>query len=245
MPFTREYARAAMTYLRSVAAVSAALFEAGAGVIGGYGGCSFRVEGTGTFTPGPGSHPAHVDASGPNEVREFRLEVALATEKVAAAVQALLSSHPYEEPAYDLYRVRKPGDTGLGRVGDLPAPASLGELARRCRALLGSPQLRLAGDPSNEVSRIAVCGGSGGKLAMAALQAGAQAFITGDVGHHEALEAAAAGLAIIDAGHYHTERPVVPYLASLLAERTRAEGLEVEILVSEKHTYPWIDGGGE
>ena len=120
---------------------------------------------------------------------------------------------------------------------------SLGELARRCEALLGCPAARVAGDAAATISRIAVCGGSGGEFAAAALQAGAQALITGEVGHHQALEAAASGLAIVDAGHYHTERPVVPHLAALLARRTQAAGLEVEILASEEHTDPWSDGG--
>ncbi len=228
-----------------VAAVSAALFEAGAGVIGGYSGCSFQVEGTGTFTPGPGTHPAYGDASGPNQVREVRLEVAVEAEKVDAAVAALLASHPYEKVAYDLYHVHNPSGAGMGMVGDLPTPVSLGELARKCRELLGDPPLRVAGDLSAEVSRVAVCGGSGGSLTAAALQAGAQVFVSGEVGYHQAQEAAAAGLAVIDAGHYHTERPVVPHLASLLAERAREAGLEVEIIVSEVHTCPWIDGGDD
>jgi dinuclear metal center YbgI/SA1388 family protein len=226
-----------------VAAVSAALFGAGAGIIGGYSGCSFRVEGTGTFTPGPGTHPAYGETSAPNEVREVRLEVVLTAERASEVVAALLASHPYEKPAYDLYRTHIPSGAGLGRVGDLPKPVSLGELARRCAALLGCPPPRFAGDVASVIRRIAVCGGSGGKLVMPALQAGAQALITGEVGHHEALEATAAGLAIIDAGHYHTERPVVPHLASLLAQRARETGLEVEILASEKHTDPWSDGG--
>jgi dinuclear metal center YbgI/SA1388 family protein len=228
-----------------VAAVSAALFVAGAGVIGGYNGCSFQVEGTGTFTPGPGAHPAYGDASGPTLVREVRLEMVVEADKLDAAVAALLKSHPYEKVAYDLYRVHNPSGAGMGMVGDLPAPVSLGHLARKCRELLGDPPLRVAGDLSTVVSRTAVCGGSGGGLAAAALHAGAQVFVSGDIGYHQAQEAAAAGLAVIDAGHYHTERPVVPHLASLLAERAREAGLDVEIIVSEVHTCPWIDGGDD
>jgi dinuclear metal center YbgI/SA1388 family protein len=229
----------------SVAAVSSALFEAGAGNIGGYSGCSFRVEGTGTFVPGPDSHPAYGKDGVRNEVREARLEVLLGGERLAQALKALLYSHPYEKPVYDLYRTYSISGAGLGMVGDLRAPMSLGELARRCRTLLGDPPLRMAGDPATAVSRVAVCGGSGAKLAVAALGAGAQVLITGDVGYHEAKEAVESGLAIIDAGHYQTERPVVPHLASLLDERAREAGLEVEITVSEEHTDPWVAGGAK
>ncbi|MEW6554714.1 MAG: Nif3-like dinuclear metal center hexameric protein [Actinomycetota bacterium] len=227
------------------AAVSAALFATGAGVIGGYTGCSFRVEGTGTFTPGPGTDPAYGDASGPNQVKEIRLEVAVETGREDAAVAALLASHPYEEVAYDLYRVHNPSGAGMGVVGDLPVPVSLGELADRCRELLENPTLRVAGELSAAVSRVAVCGGSGGGLTSEALRSGAQVFVSGDIGYHQAQEVAAAGLAVIDAGHYHTERPAVPRLAELLARRAREAGLTVEIIASEVNTCPWIDGGSE
>jgi dinuclear metal center YbgI/SA1388 family protein len=228
-----------------VAAVTSALFRAGAGIIGDYSGCSFRAEGYGTFTPGPRSHPVYGKAGTANEVREFRLELSVGEDGLEAAVAALLESHPYEEPAYDVYPLRGVVGAGLGRVGDLPAPMGLGDLARRCSLELGNPAVRVSsGDPDLAVSRVAVCGGSGAKLAREALAAGAQVLITGDVGYHESQEAAAAGLAFIDAGHYHTEWPVLPYLASLLAERAEGKGLGVEILVSDVRTCPWINGGG-
>jgi len=226
-----------------VAPVSAALFHAGAGVIGDYTGCSFRVEGTGTFTPGPGAHPACGEAAGPNEVSEVRLELVVGEDALEDVVEALVESHPYEEPAYDVYPLRNPASAGMGRVGDLPEPVALGDLTRKCSRELGNPGVRLMGDSGRVVSRAAVCGGSGARLTGKALEAGAQVLITGDMRYHEAMEAAARGLAVIDAGHYHTERPVVPRLASLLAERAGAAGLEVEVHVSEVHTCPWGNGG--
>ena len=226
-----------------VAAVSAALFRAGAGNIADYGGCSFRVEGTGTFTPGPGAHPAYGEAAGENEVREARLEVTVPADRLQEAVAAVLSSHPYEEPAYDMYPLHVTAGSGLGRVGDLPAPVSLEELAHTCRLELGNAALQVAGEAGMEIRRVAVCGGSGGKLAGEALAAGAQVLVTGDVSHHQALDAVAAGLAVIDAGHYHTERPVLPHLASELARMADERGLAVEFSVSEIRTCPWMDGG--
>lgn len=233
-----------VTYLppAHVAEVSAALFRAGAGVIGGYTGCSFRSEGTGTFTAGSHTRPAY-GGRGENEVAEVRLETVVAGAKLEGALEALLAAHPYEEPAYDVYRRHNPSGAGLGRVGDLPAPVSLEEFARACAQALGNPGVRLAGDARAMVSRVAVCGGSGAGLAARALECGAQALVTGDVGFHQAREAAAAGLAVIDGGHYHTERPVVRHLASLLAGRAREWDLQVEVIASQAHTDPWSDGG--
>ena len=104
--------------------------------------------------------------------------------------------------------------------------------------------MRVAGDPALGITRVAVCGGSGGKLARAAVHAGAQALVTGDVGYHDALEAAGLGLAVIDAGHYHTERPAMQRLALLLEESMERAGLEAPVRLSEIRTDPWSYGGG-
>jgi len=226
-----------------LAPVGEALFRVGAGVIGDYTGCSFRVEGKGTYTPGPGSRPSCGEAGVPNEVDEIRLEVTVEEEVVDEVVKALLDSHPYEEPAYDVYPLRRPSAAGKGRIGELPRAVTLGDLVRWCSRELRAPAVRLAGDPGIEVRRVAVCGGRGGKLIPVAAGAGAEVMITGDVTYHETLEAEARGLAVIDAGHYHTERPVVPRLASLLRERAEKAGLEVEFITSDVDTYPWVNGG--
>jgi dinuclear metal center YbgI/SA1388 family protein len=225
--------------------VSAALFEAGAGKIGDYGGCSFRVEGTGTFIPGPSSKPAVGEVGKYNQMGEVRLEVVADEAELEGILEALRENHPYEEPACDVYPVRTPVAFALGREGGLPRPLEVRELARLCSRLLENPGVRWGGDPRAVVERVAVCGGSGGEMVEAALRAGAQALVTGDVGYHQARDAVDRGLAIIDAGHYHTERPMVTRLASLLREKAGERGLEVEILASHARTNPWNDGGDD
>ena len=83
--------------------VARALADAGAGRIGNYTACSFRSEGTGSFAPGPGAQPAAGRIDGVNQEEEIRLEVLVARALEATAVAALVGSHPYEEPAFDLY----------------------------------------------------------------------------------------------------------------------------------------------
>ncbi len=224
-------------------AVSRALFQAGAGVIGEYTGCSFRSEGTGTFYAGLGTTPAYGEKGKMNEVREVRLEVQVEERLLGKALRALIDSHPYEEPAVDVYSIRVPTKGGLGRVGTLEGPLRLEELADLCRERLQNPAVRFAGSPDREVRRVAVCGGRGAHLAADALRAGADVLVTGDVSHHQAVAALNMGLAVVDAGHYHTERTSVPFLARLLGERAERKGLEVEILASRVDTCPWKVGG--
>ncbi len=243
-PQGRRYKLVTFVPPHHVTEVSDALFEAGAGVIGEYTGCSFRLEGTGTFNPAPSAHPAYGDPGHPNEIREVRLELVVEGKSLEAVLEALLSSHPYEEPAYDLYPLKAVSSAaGMGRIGELGAAVSLWELAQRCSHELGNPGVRLAGDPGRAVSRVAVCGGSGGDLVSAAALAGADVLVTGDVGYHAAREALALGIAVIDAGHYHSERPVVSHLASLLSRMAGERGLQAEVLAAESDTCPWSDGG--
>ena len=86
-----------------LAKVSDALFAAGAGVIGQYSKCSFRVAGTGTFHGSDASHPVVGQKGRREEVAEWRLEAICPEAKLEAVTRALRSAHSYEEPAFDIY----------------------------------------------------------------------------------------------------------------------------------------------
>jgi dinuclear metal center YbgI/SA1388 family protein len=213
-----------------------AVADAGGGVIGEYTHCSFRVRGTGTFIPSQHAHPAVGERGILNEVDEDRLEIVIPKEHLRTAVTALIDAHPYEEPAYDVYPLASSGGLGLGRVGRLRERLTAADLARRCEERLGSA-VRVAGEPEKRVETVAVCGGSGASLLPDALTTGVEAYVTGDLKHHQALDATSAGLVIIDAGHHGTERPFVPVLASRLSES--GHGLVGDVLVSDIKTDPF------
>ena len=135
-----------------------ALSAAGAGVIGEYDACSFRLRGTGTFRPSAQANPHTGERGRINEVTEDRVEVVLPASAARRVVAALVAAHPYEEVAYDLYPlVDEPAaGKGLGLVGTLPTPLPLGQVAARLRSALPSPGLRVAGDLVRPVERVAV-----------------------------------------------------------------------------------------
>ncbi|MGI5839843.1 MAG: Nif3-like dinuclear metal center hexameric protein [bacterium] len=112
---------------------------------------------------------------------------------------------------------------GLGRIGHLNASCHLEEFARAVRTRLGCQSVRVCGEPSRLIRKVAVCGGSGSSLIPLAARLGADVLVTGDVGYHDAQEAERLGLALIDAGHAATERPILPYLADYLRVKM-AEG---------------------
>ncbi|MGL5562321.1 MAG: YqfO family protein, partial [Tannerellaceae bacterium] len=98
-----------------------ALFNAGAGHIGNYDSCSYNVKGEGTFRAGSGTDPFCGNIGELHNEKEVRVEVILPAFKRAAVTRALLSVHPYEEPAYDFYALANDwSQVGFGVVGELP-----------------------------------------------------------------------------------------------------------------------------
>ena len=216
-----------------------ALSAAGAGRVGDYERCSFRVAGTGTFRPGAGADPytgtVGQDAAEP----ELRIEMTLPRQRSGAVVRALADAHPYEEAAYHLLPAVEGASVGFGRVGQLPEPERLAEVAATVRERLPAPHLRYAGDPDRMVRRVAVVGGAGDGLIGAALGAGADVYVTGDLRHHVTLDALEQGMAMIDAGHHATEVAAMPAWRRRLTELAAAEGLTAPVVASETATGPW------
>lgn len=89
--------------------VKAAVFAAGAGRLGNYDSCCWQVAGMGQFRPLPGSAPFVGTEGRLEKVPEYRVEMICADECVYAAVGALRNAHPYEEPAFDLWRLAELG----------------------------------------------------------------------------------------------------------------------------------------
>lgn len=222
--------------------VRKAMAEAGAGWIGNYSHCFFQSAGTGTFLPGEGTKP-YIGRQGALErVDEYRLETIVRESQVKGVVAAMLATHPYEEVAYDLYPLVNKGESlGLGRIGKLAIPLTVHALAAKVKETLGCTTVKIAGDTAKTVSKIAVCGGSGASLAGKALLAGAEVLVTGDVKYHEAQDAKAQGLTVIDAGHFATEQIIVPALAEYLRSYAREQEWDLEIIVArERDVFNYI-----
>lgn len=216
-----------------------ALADAGAGWIGNYSHCTFQLAGTGTFMPQAGTNP-YIGTEGVVErVKEYRLETIVPVAVRDEVLRALVQAHPYEEVAYDLYPLSLEGEArGLGRVGELPEPVMLQELALRCRKLL-TPSLRMFGDGRMSVQQVAVLGGSGAAYLKEAAQKGAQVFISGDICYHDEQQAHDLGLALLDAGHAATEKPVLPVVAAFLRKKLQERGYKTEVIMGREEMFPW------
>lgn len=220
-------------------AVKEAMFHAGAGWIGEYKHCSFTTEGTGSFLPLEGATPFLGAVGRVEKVREVKVETIVPEEKKEAVIRALISAHPYEEPAYDVYRLELEGERmGLGRIGALPRTVSLREFSGHVKQVLNVPYVRVVGNPDKDIRKVAVLGGSGRSFWKQALASGADAYVTGDIDHHTAHDALAAGLAIVDPGH-HVEEIMKEGVARRLNDWFRENGMDAEAYASPVRTEPF------
>ncbi|WP_045517681.1 Nif3-like dinuclear metal center hexameric protein [Neobacillus niacini] len=210
----------------------------GAGFIGNYSHCSFSADGTGRFLPGENTNP-YIGAQGQLEqVDEVRIETIVPENLLKRAVNAVVKAHPYEEVAYDVYPVENKGEVlGLGRIGTVKE-MTLGEFVERVKEALEVDKVRVVGDLSSRVKKVAVLGGDGNKYFMSAKFKGADVYITGDIYYHIAHDAIMQGLNMIDPGH-NVEKIMKKGLTDTLNKMCKESGYEVDIFPSEVNTDPF------
>ncbi|MFA5843668.1 MAG: Nif3-like dinuclear metal center hexameric protein [Coriobacteriia bacterium] len=221
----------------SADSVAAAMAGAGAGRLGRYHGCSFAVAGEGRYTPGPGTRSSSGMTGEQTRAPEQRIEAVCPAHAVAAVVAAARASHPYEEPLIavaDAAVAR--GVARMGRLCAAPAGTTLASFARGAGKRLGVTP-RVWGDPRRPVRKVATANGSGRGLVRAALAAGADTMLTGELRYHDALSALESGLAVVEAGHDATEWPIVDVLAK--AVRSCPDGAGITVHVDEPAVRWW------
>jgi dinuclear metal center YbgI/SA1388 family protein len=118
---------------------------------------------------------------------------------------------------------------GIGQIGILDRTVTLRELCENVKQRFDIPGVLLFGDEERTVDKIAVCPGSGKSVIDNAVEKGAECLITGDIGHHEGLDAIEMGLSVIDASHYGLEKIFMEFMSAYLRDYMP----EVEILVAE------------
>jgi dinuclear metal center YbgI/SA1388 family protein len=221
-----------------------ALAIAGAGAIGDYDRCAFTVDGSGTFRPLPGAHPTIGQVGRIESVAETRLEMVMSRDRREAVVAALRAAHPYETPAFDVIELAgEVGPRGTGRVCLLDEPEPLSVFVERVRRGLPATAggIRVAGEPTRLVRRVAVCGGAGDSLLGSVRAIGADVYVTADLRHHPASEAreASGAPALVDVAHWASEWPWLARAAEELDAGLTTSETRIQTRVSELVTDPW------
>ena len=215
-----------------------AMATAGAGIIGNYDLCSFRVEGTGTFRGNADARPVIGSRGREETVREVRVEMIVPSWNTANVIRALIEAHPYEEVAYDLYPLENRSSSyGMGVIGTLPKILKARAFLTMVKRRLAVRTLRAGNDLNRTVNRVALCGGSGSDLIDEAIHKGADAFVTADVKYH-AFHHAAGKIMLVDAGHYETEIPVVRVMTGRLEAELHRRGENIPLRAVAFSTNP-------
>jgi len=214
------------------------LGNVGAGSIGEYSHCSFSANGTGRFLPGEQTSPFIGKPGQLEEVDEVRVETIVPEPILKKTITAMIKAHPYEEVAYDVYPLENKGESlGLGRIG-IVNEMTLAEFANLVKSSLGVSNVRVVGDLTSKVRKVAVLGGDGNKYFMSAKFKGADVYVTGDIYYHTAHDAMMQGLNMIDPGH-NVEKVMKSGVTKILQKMCQASGYDVDIFPSEENTDPF------
>jgi dinuclear metal center YbgI/SA1388 family protein len=195
------------------------LYQAGAGKVGNYAECSFTTTGTGTFKGNADAKPFIGNIENREKVEEAQLNLVFHKHLEQKIFRSLFEHHPYEEIAYEIYPLENlDRSIGMGCIGELdfeiPTKAFLELLSRK----LDIQFLRHSTLGKQKIKKVAVLGGSGSFAIPHAINAGADAFVTGDMKYHDFFKTENKIL-LVDAGHYETERFTKKIIHEYLIEK--------------------------
>ena len=186
--------------------VREALFAAGCGNIGNYDSCSYNLKGEGTFRAKEGTHPFCGTIGELHHENEVRIETILPVYKKAEVIKALLSVHPYEEPAFDLYPLQNDWlQAGSGIVGELDESETELEFLKHIKKIFEVGCVRHNKLTGREIQKVALCGGAGAFLLPQAIRMGADVFITGEIKYHDYF-GHEGDILMAEIGHYESEQ---------------------------------------
>ena len=200
--------------------VRQALFAAGAGTIGDYDCCSFNSRGEGTFRAAAGANPFVGEIGKMHTEPEIRIEVILKKELKNQIVSALQKSHPYEEPAFDLYELENSfAGAGLGIVGELEQPEDELSFLQKIKTVFEAKSVRHTELLNKKIWKVALCGGSGSEFLSAAVAQKADIYISADFKYHQFFEAEKK-IIIADIGHFESEQFTKEIFFEILSKKT-------------------------
>lgn len=207
-----------------------AIFETGAGRIGNYSETSFNFNGIGTYKPLEGAKPFIGKKGKREEVNEVKIETLVKERDLQNVLNAIKTTHPYEEPAFDIYEILLETDEGIGLLGVIEKEMQINDFIKHIKNKLALNQVRLIVGRNTKIKKVALCTGSGGSLIDEVNKQNVDLFITGDINYHQALHSREIGLNIIDIEHFHTEK----FFIDALTEKLVKAGINKNLIIKSK-----------
>jgi dinuclear metal center YbgI/SA1388 family protein len=219
-----------------------AMADAGAGQIGNYDRCAYKVTGQGSFRPNAGAKPFVGEIDGLETTVEDRVEMVLPAQAKAQVIKALRQASPYEEPAFDIIELVDTSEAGLGRKGALAKPMRLLEFGELVAKVTPKTHhgVRISGDLDRKVKTVGLVTGAGANLLPKLKDESIDVYLTADSKHHVALDNLMAnGPALIDIAHWASESPWCQRVADELTSVFTQSRVDVRVLVSKIMGDPW------
>ena len=215
--------------------VRESLGKSKAGYIGNYSYCTFNIDGMGTFKPENNATPFIGTIGEIEKVDEVRIETIVQKSLLHNTINAMIKAHPYEEVAYDIYRLENKGESvGLGRYTNLKEHMDLESLCEKIKLKLNMDHIRVVGALNTKIKKVAVVTGAGSDMVSLAKSKNCDVLITGDVKYHEAQDALDMGMCIVDCGHFDTENIFKDVMKRFLDNYE-----DIEVIKSEVNLNPF------
>lgn len=214
-----------------------AVFDAGAGHIGNYDRCSYNTEGSGTYRGDDSTNPFAGEKGIFHNEKEIRFETIFPSWLEKKIINALITAHPYEEVAYDIYPLKNRFDkAGMGISGTLPQPLEATEFLNLLKEVFHIPVIRHSKLPDKKIEKVALCGGAGSFLLKDAIAAKADIFITGDIKYHQFFDTGN-NIAIADIGHFESEQFTKELFVELLTKKFSTFAVHLSEVITNPVNY--------
>lgn len=216
-------------------AVLTQIFGKGVGEYNLYEQCAFETFGEGRFKEKKGATP-FVKNGG--VFKESKIDLLVRKDRLFSTISKLKGVHPYQEISFDVFEEYiNPVEVGYGCFGELKKPKKLFHFVEEIKALLNLSTVKVKGDFNTKISKVALCGGSGGSFVKDAVSQKADVYLTGDLKYHEVLENDGK-ICFVDVGHRASELPALLILENLLKKHFK--DIKIYHFVENKDFFSYV-----
>jgi len=207
--------------------------------------CTFNIEGKGTFIPHEGSKPYTGKVGKMNYIDEVRIECIVNEKDLGKLVDAVIKAHPYEEVAYDVYKIEnKFKAAGLGRLGEFEMPRTFKSFSKKIKQVLGIEVFRWMYKKdikvdARKIEKAAVVCGSANSLTVSLADIDCDLVIVGEISYHNALRIIERGKILVAVGHGSSEALAITGMSDRLEEFFKKEKIKIGIIKSKYGYKSW------
>lgn len=229
----------------SEAKIREAVCRSGGGKFKDYSCCTFSGHGKGTFLPGKNADPYIGNVGELSVVDEIRMECIVDEENLKKLIDNAISAHPYEEPAYDIYKIENKLDNfGPGRYGRIKQPMFFKQYLKVLKERLQLNDLswidRGAKNISNKlINKVAVIGGSVNSFSEELAGADCDLIVVGEISYHNAIMISEKGKIVVAAGHGTSEKFAISGIYNMLKYYFKDNNINIELLKSKSGYWIW------